>query len=74
MKKLILVFFGSLLFAATPILVAFVISLFDPTPVKGGEMNAAGEALVFAFFTIPIGLLVAIVAATRIVVSYFKRQ
>jgi len=74
MKKLLTVFFGSLIFAFSPVIVAFVVSIIDPTPVAGGSMNAAEGVLVFAFITLPIGLLVAVVYATRIVVRFFKGE
>ena len=74
MKKLLVIFSGSLIFAFAPVIVAFVVSLVDTAPVVGGSMSAAGGVLVFAFITLPIGLLVAIVYATRIVVRFFKGE
>lgn len=74
MKKLLVIFFGSLVFAFLPIIIAFVVSLVDSSPTGGGEMSAAGGLLVFAFLTLPIGLLLAIVYATRIAVRFFKGE
>ena len=75
-KKLLVIFFGSLVFAFLPVIIAVTLAslgLIDATS-RPGQMNTAEGIFVFMFATLPIGLLVAIVYATRIVVRFFKGE
>lgn len=74
LKENVFVFIGSVVFACSPFLITTAgsfLGMVDTTPVPGG-MSQADGILLFAFGTLPIGLLVALMSLVGVISQYRK--